>query len=63
MISNISNPAGFKKHSSASRPKSKGLLTPKQYVFTLTDRPGAFDVNRKQAQAGPASRQAALQRL
>jgi len=34
--------------------KGEGLLTPQQFVFTLTARPGAFDVNRKQA---------ALQRL
>jgi hypothetical protein len=44
--------------------KGEGLLTPQQCVFTLTARPGAFDVNRKQAQADPATTgQAALQSL
>ena len=32
----------------------RGLLMPQQCIFTLTARPGAFDLNRKQA---------ALQRL
>ena len=43
--------------------KGEGLLTPQPCVFTLTARPGAFEVNRKQALADPASGQAALQRL
>ena len=34
--------------------KGEGLLTPQQCIFRLTARPGAFDLNR---------RQAALQRL
>jgi hypothetical protein len=34
--------------------QGKGLLTPQQFVFKLTARPGTFDLNR---------RQAALQRL
>jgi hypothetical protein len=54
--------------------KGEGLLTPQQCFFRLTARPGAFDVNRKQALADPATTgqaladpattgQAALQRL
>jgi len=37
------------KHPSDLWLKGEGLLTPQQCVFTLTARPGAFDVNRKQA--------------
>ena len=39
-------------------------MTPQQFVFTLTARLGAFDLNGKQALADPAiTGQAALQRL
>jgi hypothetical protein len=35
--------------------KGEGLLTPQQCVFTLTARPGAFDVNRKTGSFAKAS--------
>jgi len=43
--------------------KGEGLLTPQQCVFTLTARPGAFDLNRQTGSFAEASIQAVAMRV